>query len=150
MSSTLNDVRSAIEARIATEMVIAPAYPVSYQNVPYAPPNNGTWVQVSISFGDAAYATLLGASTGFDRHNGVLAVNIFTPNGQGTGANYTIGERIKDLFNRANFSGIIFDAPSGPSITGANVIQTGASASSGLSAAYLQTQFTATFQAYLD
>jgi hypothetical protein len=150
MSSTLNDVRSAIEARIATEMAIAPAYPVSYQNVPYAPPNNATWVQVFITFGDANYATLIAPGTGFNRHNGVLAVNIFTPNGQGAGANYTIGERIKDLFDRAKFSGIIFDAPSGPSIVGANIIQTGASAASGLSAAYLQTQLTATFQAYLD
>jgi hypothetical protein len=150
MSSTLNDVRAAIEARIATEMAIAPTYPVSYQNVPYVPPNNGTWVQVSISFGDASYATLMAPSTGYNRHNGVLAVNIFTPNGQGTGANYTIGERIKDLFDRAKFSGIIFDAPSGPSVIGSNVIQTGASAASGLSAAYLQTQLTATFQAYLD
>lgn len=150
MSSTINDVRSAIEARIATEMATAPAYPISYQNVPYVPPNDGTWVQVSIAFGDATYATLMGASIGFDRHNGVLAVNIFTPKSQGVGANYVIGERIKDLFNRAKFNGIIFDAPSGPSIVGANVIETGASASSGLSAAYLQSQFTATFQAYLD
>ena len=139
MSSTLNDVRSAIEARIATEMALAPAYSVSYQNVPYSPPNNATWVQVFITFGDASYATLMGASTGFDRHNGVLAVNIFTPNGQGAGANYTIGERIKDLFNRAKFSNIIFDAPSGPNpIAPASPEQ------------YFQTQFTATFQAYLD
>jgi hypothetical protein len=78
-------------------------------------------------------------STGYNRHNGVLAVNIFTPNGQGAGANYTIGERIKDLFDRAKFSGIIFDAPSGPNpITPASPEQ------------YFQTQLTATFQAYLD
>jgi hypothetical protein len=139
MSSTLNDVRSAIEARIATEMAIAPAYPVSYQNVPYSPPNNATWVQVFITFGDASYATLMAPSTGYNRHNGVLAVNIFTPNGQGAGANYIIGERIKDLFDRAKFSGIIFDAPSGPNpIAPASPEQ------------YFQTQFTATFQAYLD
>ena len=139
MSSTLNDVRSAIEARIATEMALSPKYPVSYQNVSYAPPNNGTWVQVSISFGDAAYATLLGASTGFDRHNGVLAVNIFTPNGQGTGANYTIGERIKDLFDRQTVSGIIFDAASGPS----QVVPSAPEP-------YYQTQLTITFEAYVD
>lgn len=139
MSSTLNDVRAAVEARIATEMATAPTYPVSYQNVPYVPPNNGTWVQVSITFGDAAYATLMAPGTGFNRHNGVLTVNIFTPNGQGAGENYTIGERIKDLFDRAKFSNIIFDAPSGPNqITPASPEP------------YFQTQLTATFQAYLD
>jgi hypothetical protein len=139
MSSTLNDVRAAIEARIATEMATAPVYPVSYQNVAYVPPNNDTWIQVFITFGDAAYATLMAPGTGFNRHNGALAVNIFTPNGQGAGANYTIGERIKDLFDRAKFSGIIFDAPSGPNqITPASPEQ------------YFQTQFTATFQAYLE
>ena len=41
MSSTFNDVRAAIEGRIATEMALNPAYPVSYQNAPFTPPNNG-------------------------------------------------------------------------------------------------------------
>jgi hypothetical protein len=31
MSSTYNDIRAAIEGRIATQMAIAPVYPVSYQ-----------------------------------------------------------------------------------------------------------------------
>jgi hypothetical protein len=38
MSSTYNDVRAAIEGRIATELALAPAYPVSYQNVPFTHP----------------------------------------------------------------------------------------------------------------
>jgi hypothetical protein len=58
MSSTYNDVRAAIEGRIATELALAPAYPVSYQNVPFSPPNNTPWVQVFIRFGDNNYATL--------------------------------------------------------------------------------------------
>jgi hypothetical protein len=37
MSSTYNDVRAAIEGRIATELALAPDYPVSYQNVPFTP-----------------------------------------------------------------------------------------------------------------
>jgi hypothetical protein len=40
MTATYNDIRAAIEVRIATQMAIAPVYPVSYQNVPFTPPNN--------------------------------------------------------------------------------------------------------------
>jgi hypothetical protein len=139
MSSTLNDVRSAIEGRIATEMALAPTYPVSYENVPFAPPNNTPWIQVAIRFGDNAYATLLGPSTGFNRQNGTLVINVFTPVGSGSGANLTVAERVKDLFDRAKFSSIIFDAASGPAqVTPASPEP------------YYQTQLTATFEAYLD
>jgi len=140
MSSTINDVRAAIEGRIATQMAIAPAYPVSYQNVPYTPPNNAPWLQAFIRFGDNAYATLLPTgSAGFNRRNGTLVVNIFTPIGVGTAANFTIAERVKDLFDRAKFSGIIFDPISGP-----------AQVTPAAPQPYYQTQLTATFEAYLD
>jgi hypothetical protein len=140
MSSTINDVRAAIEGRIATQMAIAPAYPVSYQNVPFTPPNNAPWLQAFIRFGDNAYATLLPASSaGFNRHNGVLTVNIFTPIGAGTAANFTIAERIKNLFDRVTVSSIIFDPISGP-----------AQVTPAAPQPYYQTQLTATFEAYLD
>lgn len=139
MSSTYNDVRAAIEGRIATQMAASPAYPVAYQNVPFTPPNNAPWVQVSIRFGDNNYATLLASSTGFNRQTGTLVINIFTPQGQGAAANYTIAERLKDLFDRVKLSGIIFDAASGPAqVTPASPEP------------YFQTQVTITFEAYLD
>lgn len=139
MTSTFNDIRAAIEGRIATEMAAAPVYPVSYQNVPYTPVNNSPWVQVFIRFGDNAYATLMGPATGMNRQNGTLTVNIFTPIGIGAAANYTIAERIKDLFDRRTVSQIIFDAASGP-----------AQVTPAAPEAYCQTQLTVTFQAYVD
>lgn len=139
MSSTYNDIRTAIEARIATEMAIAPVYPVSYQNVPYTPPNNAPWVQVFIRFGDNNYATLLGPATGMNRQTGTLTVNVFTPIGVGAGTNFTIAERIKDLFDRRTVSQIIFDAASGP-----------AQVTPAAPEAYFQTQLTITFEAYLS
>jgi len=140
MSSTLNEVRAAIEGRIATQMAIAPAYPVSYQNVPFTPPNNTPWLQVFIRFGDNTYATLLPTgNVGFNRQNGTLVVNIYTPVGVGPAANLTIAERIKDLFDRVTVSGVIFDAASGPAqVTPASPEP------------YFQTQLTITFEAYLD
>ena len=140
MSSTYNDVRAAIEGRIATQMALSPAYPVSYQNVPFSPPNNTPWLQAFIRFGDNAYATLLPTgSAGFNRQTGTLVVNVFTPVGAGAGANFTIAERIKDLFDRAKFSSIIFDAASGPSqVTPASPEP------------YFQTQVVMTFEVYVD
>jgi hypothetical protein len=140
MSSTYNDVRAAIEGRIATQMAASPAYPVSYQNVPFTPPNNTPWVQVFIRFGDNNYATLLPTgSAGFNRQNGTLVVNVYTPIGTGAAANFTIAERLKDLFDRVKLSSIIFDAASGP-----------AQVTPAAPEAYYQTQITITFEAYLD
>ena len=140
MSSTYNDVRAAIEGRIAAEMASAPSYPVAYLNVPFTPPNNLPWLQVSLTFGDNSYATLIGPSTGFNKQNGLLTVNTFTPVGNGAAANYTIAERIKDLFDRQTVSSIIFDAASGP-----NVITPSEPES-----AYFQTELIITFTGYVD
>jgi hypothetical protein len=140
MSSTYNDVRAAIEGRIAAEMAALPAYPVSYQNVPFTPPNHTPWVQVFIRFGDNNYATLLPTGgVGFNRQTGTLVMNVFTPQGQGAAVNFGIAERLKDLFDRVKLSSIIFDAASGP----AQVVPAAPEA-------YYQTQVTITFEAYLD
>lgn len=140
MSSTFNDVRAAIEGRIATEMALSPSYQVSYQNVPFSPPVNTSWIQASIDFGDNAYATLLPTGgSGFNRQNGELTINIFTPIGAGPGASFTIAERLKDLFDRAKFSGIIFDPMNGPNQVAPASPEP-----------YYQTRLVATFEAYLD
>lgn len=139
MTSTYNDVRAAIEKRISAELAKAPTYPVSYPNVPFTPPNNAPWLQVSLLFGDNAYATLLGPQVGMNRQNGTITINVYTPIGLGAGANYTIAERMKDLFDRQTVSQIVFDAASGPrQITPASP------------EAYYQTQLTVTFEAYLN
>jgi hypothetical protein len=140
MTSTYNDVRSTIEQRIAAELAKSPVYPVAYGNVPFTPPNNAPWVQAQLRFGDNAYATLLPTGgVGYNRQNGTVILNVFTPIGNGAAANYTIAERLKDLFDRQTVSGIIFDAASGP-----NVVTPAAPEP------YFQTQLTITFEAYLQ
>ena len=141
MTSTYNDIRAAIEGRIATEMASAPSYPVAYQNVPFTPPNNLPWIQVFLTFGDNNYLTLVGPTDGHNQQNGVLTVNIFTPVGVGAAANYTIAERIKDLFDRQTIaSQITFDPASGP-----NVITP-----SSPDSAFFQTQLVISFEAYVN
>jgi hypothetical protein len=130
-----NTIRAAIEGRIAAEMAKAPSYPVSYQNAPFTPPNGTPWLQVFLRLGDNSYATL----KTINRQTGVLVVNVYTPVGTGTGANFTIAERIRALLDRQTISGIIFDAASGPAqVTPASPEP------------YYQTQLTVTFEAYLD
>ena len=140
MTSTYNDIRAAIEGRIATEMALSPSYPVAYENVPFTPPNNLPWVQVKLTFGDNNYGTLQAPSVGFNRQNGLVTIGIFTPVGVGAAANYTIAERIKDLFDRQTVSSIIFDPASGP-----NVITPSEPES-----AYFHTELIITFTGYVD
>lgn len=139
MTSTFNDIRQAIEARIATEMAESPAYQVSYENVPFTPPNNSTWVKVQVRFGSNNYATLLGPSAGSNRQSGIVVIGIFSPVGVGTGANFTVAERLKDLFDRKTVSQIIFDAAEGPEI-----IEPSAPES------FFQTELAITFNAFVQ
>lgn len=139
MSSTFNDVRAVIEGRIATEMAASPEIQVSYANVPFTPPDAANWIKVQLQFNDNEYFTLRGPTSGFNRQTGILLVDIFTPVGVGTGANYTIAERVKDLFDRVTVSNVSFDAASGPS-----AVQPASPE------AYFQTQLSVTFDAYLQ
>lgn len=140
MTSTPNDIRATIEGRIAAEMGKMPAYPVSYQNVPFTPPNNSPWVQVFLRLGDNTYGTIMPpAANGFNIQTGVLVVNVYTPQGQGVAANFTIADRIRRRFDRLTLDSIIFDGASGPAqVTPASPEP------------YYQTQLTVTFAAYLD
>jgi len=138
MSSAYNDIRQAIEARIATEMAESPSYQVSYENVPFVPPNNSTWIKVQIRFGANSYGTLLGPATGINIQAGIAVISIFSPIGVGTGDNFTLAERLKNLFDRKTVSQIIFDAAEGPAIV-----------ESAAPESYFQTELAITFNAHL-
>lgn len=139
MTSTYNDIRAIIEGRVKTEMQKPAPYPVAFQNVPFEPPNNSPWLECFVTFGDNAYATLAAPATGFNRHNGILLINIFSPIGVGAGKNYEIAERLKNVFDRKTFDGIIFDAASGPTQVSPSVTES-----------YFQTRLNITFEAYLE
>ena len=46
----------------------------------------------------------------------LLVLNIFTEAGKGSGANFTIGKRLRNLYNRITVSNVIFDSPIGPEV----------------------------------
>ena len=47
---------------------------------------------------------------------GLIVLNVFTEDGIGSGVNFTICKRLRDLYNRITVSGVIFDAAVGPEI----------------------------------
>jgi len=47
-------------------------------------------------------------------------INIFTKQGTGSGENFTICKRIRDLYNKITVSGVIFDPPVGPEVSESN------------------------------
>ena len=55
-------------------------------------------------------------TTGENSIVGLLLLNVFTEEGVGSGANFTICKRLRDLYNRITVSDVIFDAVVGPEI----------------------------------
>lgn len=132
----LNTVRATVEGRVGTELANSPAIPVVYHNMAYEPTPASSWVQCLVSFGSNEYLSLGGTSGSDNRVVGLMTLNIFTAIGVGPGANYTIGKRLRDLFNRQRVSDVYFDAAIGPEVLGAPAPE-----------GYFQTQIRVTFEA---
>ena len=134
-AADLNTIRSVIEARLATELAGSPAIPVVFHNMPYTPTPNSSWVQCLTAFGNNEFLSLGGTSDSDNRIVGVVVINIFSAAGVGPGANYVIGKRVRDLYNRVNVSGVYFDAPIGPEVLASPAPE-----------GYFQTQVRVTFE----
>ena len=115
-ATDLNTVRSTIEARLATELSLAPPIPVVFNNMPFDSTTENTFVQCVTSFGSNEYLTQGGASNSDNLISGLVLLNVFTEEGIGAGANFTICKRLRDLYNRITVSSVIFDSPIGPEI----------------------------------
>ena len=115
-ATDLNTVRSTIEARLATELASSPAIPVVFNNMAFDSTTEDSFVQCVTSFGSNEYLTQGGASDSDNLISGLVLLNIFTEEGIGAGANFTICKRLRDLYNRITVSSVIFDAPVGPEI----------------------------------
>ena len=115
-ATDLNTVRSTIEARLATELASSPAIPVVFNNMAFDSTTENSFVQCVTSFGANTYLTQGGASDSDNLISGLVLLNVFTEEGIGAGANFTICKRLRDLYNRITVSSVIFDAPIGPEI----------------------------------
>jgi|TARA_B100000085_G_C18372315_1_gene442871 hypothetical protein len=113
-AADLNTIRATIEGRLATELASSPAIPIVFHNMAYEPTPGSSWVQCLTTFGGSEYLGHGGTTDSQNRIVGLLLINIFSAKGVGPGANYVIGKRVRDLYNRAIVSGVYFDAPTGP------------------------------------
>ena len=134
----LNTVRSTIEARLATELASSPVISVIFNNMAFDSTTEDTFVQCLTSFGANEYLTQGDTSAATNNVVGLVILNIFTEEGIGAGSNYTIGKRLRDLYNRVTVSNVIFDSPIGPEVL--------ASSPEGK----FQTQIRITFNVYED
>ena len=132
-ATNLNTVRSIIEKRLSTELATGNKIPVVFHNMSYTPPKNKSWCQCNVSFSGSTYE----AMGGVNLITGLVLVNIYTAQGRGPGPNFTIGKRIRDLYNRIKVSGVYFDAPIGPEVM-----------ASANPEGYFQTQARCTFETF--
>ena len=111
----LNTVRETIETRLATELASSPAIPVVFNNMPFDSSAQDSFVQCTTSFGASSYLTQ-GDASGTNSVVGLLVLNVFTNSGIGSGTNFTICKRLRDLYNKETVSNVIFDSPIGPEV----------------------------------
>ena len=112
----LNTVRETIEERLITELNDAPPIDVVLNNMPFDATAKDTFVQCLTSFGSGSYLTMGGTSNSTNSVVGLIVLNIFTEEGLGSGPNFVIGKRLRDLYNRITVSNVIFDSPVGPEV----------------------------------
>ena len=115
-ATDLNTVRATIEGRLATELASSPAIPVVFSNMPFDSKSQDSFVQCEVSFGSGSLISQGNQTDGNNSIVGLVVLNIFTEEGIGIGANYTICKRLRDLYNKQTVSDVIFDSPVGPEV----------------------------------
>ena len=118
-ATNLNTVRATIEKRLNDEFRTGPSIPLVFNNVPFDASNGDQYIQCITSFGSSEYLTQQAPNSATTSTNlivGLTTFNIYTAQGLGAGANFTIGKRLRDLYNRITVSDVRFDPPIGPEI----------------------------------
>ena len=110
-ATDLNVVRKTIEQRLLTELNKTPIIPIIFNNMPFESFTEDSFVQCLTSFGSGRYL-----ADCVNLVSGLILINIFTKEGIGSGTNYVIGKRIRDLYNKITVSDVIFDSPVGPEV----------------------------------
>tara|TARA_Y100001972_G_scaffold109296_1_gene140061 strand:+ start:290 stop:712 length:423 start_codon:yes stop_codon:yes gene_type:complete len=112
----LNTVRSIIETRLSNEFNFGQVIPIVFSNVDFDESINDEFIQCVINFGTNQYLTQNTTENTTNLIVGLITLDIFTKQGFGSGSNFIIGDRIRNLFNRIVVTGVRFDAPIGPEI----------------------------------
>jgi hypothetical protein len=100
------DERSAIEQRFYTQW--AAITPIKFENVEFVQPEASPWVSLIIQRGSGDQIDI-GTSNPTHRYNGVINVQIFTPQltgtrSQGSTAADALADKVSGIFRNAQFS----------------------------------------------
>ena len=118
-ATDLNTVRATIEKRLNDEFRIGPSIPLVFNNIPFDASTVDQYIQCITSFGSSEYLTQQAPNSSTTSTNlvvGLIIFNIYTKQGLGSGANFDIAKRLRNLFNRITVSDVRFDPPIGPEI----------------------------------
>ena len=118
-ATDLNTVRATIESRLNDEFRIGPSIPLVFNNIPFDASTVDKYIQCVTSFGSSEYLTQQAPNSSTTSTNlvvGLITFNIYTKQGVGSGENFAIGKRLRNLFNRITVSDVRFDPPIGPEI----------------------------------
>jgi len=107
VEATHNTIRSHFKAEVADVLAVD----VQYDNAELDPPDNSTWVRLSILDGDSVRT----ARNSY-RTTGVIDAAVFTPLGAGDQAALSVADRIVNAFLPSTVSGVKFRIPSVSSI----------------------------------
>ncbi len=119
-ATDLNTVRATIEKRLNDEFRIGPTIPLVFNNVPFDASTVSEYIQCITSFGSSEYITQGSNTSSTNLVVGLIVFNIYTEQGLGAGANFIIGKRLRNLFNRITVSDVRFDPPVGPEMFQSN------------------------------
>tara|TARA_R100001440_G_scaffold23906_1_gene38826 strand:- start:7658 stop:8080 length:423 start_codon:yes stop_codon:yes gene_type:complete len=115
-AENLNTVRSTIEERLQSEFRKGRPITTVFSNTHFDASAIDTFIQCSVSFSTNNYLTQGSTTSSTNFLSGLVLINVFTEEGIGSGKNFTICKRIRDLYNRVTVSNVIFDSPIGPEI----------------------------------
>lgn len=83
------------------------------QTIPIKELENSTWVRVAINFGESQQVAMGGGTSGRRvRTVGVVAVNIFAPNGGGDGQLFRLADSVASIWQVSTIQGIVYRAAS--------------------------------------
>lgn len=98
-----DDARDAIDVRFHAQWNSSDAK-IVHENTSDTVPNGKPWVRLTVLPGQAPTNTL--GPVPFYRHSGLIAIQIFTPPGDGTGRAYRLAEQAANIFRGVFFSGV--------------------------------------------
>ena len=93
----LNVVRKTIEERLTEEFTSGPFIPLIFNNIPFDASPVDEFIQCTTSFGASSYLTQGGNTNSTNNIAGLIVLNIFTKEGVGSGGNFAICKRLRDL-----------------------------------------------------